>query len=264
MTLKITVLGCGNSTGVPSIGNHWGKCDPHEPRNNRLRSSIAVQSKNTTIIVDTGADFRTQMNRADISHVDAVLYTHAHSDHIMGIDDLRMIRIRGQKLVPIYGNAETLGDLTGRFKYLFEGGKSVLYPPVLEAHEIGPQNYGKSMWVGDIDFIPFDQDHGTCRSVGYRFGDFGYSCDIVNLDPPAIEALTGVKTWIVDGAGYHHTDNLVHANLETIYALNEQIGADQVYLSSLTISMDYRTLVNELTDGYAPAYDGLEITVKTA
>ena len=260
MSLKITILGCGNSTGVPSIGNHWGKCDPHEPRNNRLRSSIAVQSESTTIIVDTGPDFRAQMNRADISHLDAVLYTHAHSDHIMGIDDLRMIRIRGNKLVPVYGNAATLADLTGRFKYLFEGGKSVLYPPVLQAHEIRANSYGKSMKVGDIDFIPFDQDHGTCRSVGYRFGDLGYSCDIVNLDKAAITTLAGIKTWIVDGAGYHHQDNVVHANLETIYRLNEKIGAAQVYLSSLTLAMDYQTLVNELPDGYAPAYDGLKIT----
>ncbi|MCB1720796.1 MAG: MBL fold metallo-hydrolase [Rhodospirillales bacterium] len=257
--LTITVLGCGNSSGVPAIGNHWGDCDPSEPKNRRTRSSIAVQSKNTTLIIDTGPDFRTQLNREDIGHIDAVLYTHSHSDHTDGINDLRIFRFRSQKLVPIYGNKETLSDLHRRFDFLFEGGKIQLYPPILESHEFGKAHFEKPKTIGDITFTPFIQDHGSIETVGYRFGDCAYSLDMHDLNARAVETLRGIKTWIVDAAAYNQENNAVHANLKTIYRLNEKIGASEVILSSLSLHMDYKILLNELPEGFKPAYDGLKL-----
>ena len=256
--LTITVLGCGNSTGVPSIGNYWGACDPNEPKNTRTRSSIAVQTADTTIIIDTGPNFREQINREDIRKIDGVFYTHAHSDHVNGIDELRVIRFRNDGLVPVFLNEETYENLKSRFHYMFDGGKIDLYPPILEPNVFKSADYGHVQRFYDIEFIPFIQDHGTIESVGYRFGDFAYSVDMLNLDDAAIQTLQGIKTWIVDCAAYKKP-NAVHAGIDRIYELNDKIGAETVILSSLSLGMDYQTLCKELKDGYVPAYDGMKV-----
>ena len=260
MSLTLTILGCGNSSGVPAIGNYWGKCDPTEPRNNRMRASACVQRENTTLIIDTGPDFKQQINRADnIHNIDAVLYTHAHSDHINGIDELRGVYFRNQALVPIYGDESTISELKRRYEYLFQGGKLDIYPPILQETAFKAKDYGQNHQIGDISFTPFLQDHGSCQSVGYRFGDLAYSTDMLDLDETAVETLKGIKTWIVDGCGYHNEDNVAHANLKTLYKLNEQISAEQIYLTSLSLLMDYKTMIDELPEGYEPAYDGLSL-----
>ena len=256
--LKITIMGCGNSSGTPSIGNHWGNCDPHEPRNLRTRPSVAVQSEDTTIVIDTGTDFREQINRTDIKAVDAVLYTHSHGDHIHGIDELRVFRYRFGSYVPIYGNRVSIEELQERFSYLFVE-RAAIYPKVLEPHIIENKDFCHPMTVGDITCIPYEQDHGTCKSLGYRFGDTAYSTDMVDMDHASIETLKGIKCWIVDAAAYKLEKNPVHANLKKIYELNEIIEAEQVYITHLSNQMDYQTMIKELPEGYAPAYDGLEL-----
>lgn len=258
MKAKVTILGCGNSTGVPAIGNYWGECDPDEPKNCRFRSSILLETEKTKIVVDTGPDFRQQLTRENIHTIDAALITHAHGDHINGMDELRIITYRNKNLTPLYADAVTLKNLKLRFPYLFEGGNHALYPKVIDSQLVVS---GEPFKVNEIPVLPFEQDHGSCLSTGYRFGDFGYSVDMVQLDDAAVEALKGVKIWVVDCAAYNHIDNVVHANLETVYALNEKIGAEQVYLSSLTLGMDYQTLIKELKPGYAPAYDGLSFSI---
>ena len=256
--LEITILGCGNSTGVPAIGNFWGNCDPNEPKNIRTRSSIAVKSKNTTIIIDTGPDFRAQMNRENISDLDAVLYTHHHNDHVLGMDELRVLKFRNKKdKIPIYANPETIADIEIRFEYLFKGGAHTIYPPILETNIITIDAHGKTMSVGDIAFIPFEQDHGSCTSLGYRFGNFAYSVDILNLDIQAVTTLKGIKTWLVDCAAYKDNNNAVHASINKIITLNEHIEAPKVILTSLSLVADYQTLLKELPEGYEPAYDGM-------
>lgn len=256
MSVKITILGCGGSAGVPAIGNYWGACDPNELKNRRTRSSIAVQSATTTLIVDTGPDFKEQINRENIQNVDAVLYTHHHADHVNGVEDLRGFVFRAQTQMPLYMNKLTHEELKVRFAYLFDGGGE-LYPPVVNGRVF--ENYLKPHTIDDIEFTPFIMDHGTCESIGYLFENTAYCVDMVDLDDQAIETIKGVKNWVVDAAGYHMEQNKVHANLKKIYALNEQIGAQNVYLTSLTLGMDHQTLLSELPDGYKPAYDGLII-----
>jgi phosphoribosyl 1,2-cyclic phosphate phosphodiesterase len=256
--LKFTILGCGNSTGVPAIGNVWGACDPNEPKNRRTRPCFLVQSDTTTLIIDTGPDIKEQANRENITKLDAVMYTHGHGDHVHGIDEMRVFVHKQKQNLPLYTNHETLIELKRRFYYLFDGGMEKIYPPIFVSHELD-EHYGKQMRIGDIDFIPFPQHHGHVVSVGFRFGDLAYSTDIKSLPPESIDILKGVKTWIVDAAGYHQENNPVHANLNEIYAMNEQIGADKVYLTSLSLAMDYQTLLNELPDGYEPAYDGQKL-----
>ena len=258
--LEITVLGCGNSTGVPAIGNYWGACDPNEPKNRRTRASIAVKSATTTIIIDTGPDFREQCNRENIADVDAVLYTHHHSDHVMGIDELRVLKFRNQKdCIPIYLSMDTLEDLETRFTYLFKGGNHKLYPPIVQTNIIPLDGYGKIHKIGDIEFIPFEQDHGSCTSLGYRFGDFAYSVDILNLDETAIQTLQGIKTWMVDCAAYKDDNNAVHASIDKIKALNERVGARNIHLTCLSLAADYKTCKDELPNHISPSYDSQKI-----
>ena len=256
MTLTFTVLGCGNSTGVPAAGNYWGKCDAHEPKNIRTRPSLLVQSDNTHIVIDTGADFSLQTTRANVNAIDAVLYTHSHGDHVHGIDDLKIYsKVQSDGILPVYTNHETILELKRRFYYLFEGGNESIYQPMLNAYALNDQ-YGRAVTIGDISFIPFEQIHGSVHSVGYRFGDLAYSTDMKQLSNESIRTLRGVKTWIVDSAGYHQDNNPVHASLKEIYALNDMIQAEEVYLTSLSLAMDYQTLCDELPEGYYPLYDG--------
>tara|TARA_B100001989_G_C24548849_1_gene472813 strand:- start:3454 stop:4254 length:801 start_codon:yes stop_codon:yes gene_type:complete len=261
--LKITILGCGNSSGVPSVGNYWGNCDPNEPKNRRTRCSLAVQSKSTTIIIDTGPNFQDQMNAHNITGLDYVLYTHHHSDHINGIDDLRPLYFRGgREEINILTSRESLSELEKRFHYLFTGGNNAeFYPPILKGHAFQPQNYHHVNRLGDIEFIPYEMDHGTCMAVGYRFGDISYSLDMKELSDEALETIKGSKIWIVDGAAYKNPNNAVHADLESLYRYNEIVQAEQVYVSCLSPQMDYRTLQEELPQGFYPAYDGLSFVV---
>lgn len=255
--LKITVLGCGGSAGVPAAGNYWGTCDPNEPKNRRNRCSLAVQSNTANLIIDTGPDFRYQINQADIRDITAVLYTHYHGDHVDGIGDLRGFRFRSKQLVPIYLDQDTLDVFNSNLPHLMGDSGHDVYPQILDPNVITDECYGKPKNIHDVKFVPFLQDHDTCNTVGYRFGDFAYSVDVIRLEKPALETLKGVKTWMVDSTGYHQTDNKVHINLQQIYAYNEIIQAERVILTSLSLGMDYQTLISELPDGYEPAYDGM-------
>ncbi len=254
MSITLTILGCGNSEGTPSIGNNWAECDPSEPKNRRLRPSVAVQSREATLIIDTGPDFKEQVNAHNINQIDAIFYTHPHGDHINGIDELRVWSKLNKTSIDVYGLDETLTDIKKRFDYHFIE-KSPLYPAVLNAHVIS--SFAQEMTIADISFIPFLQDHGTCQSLGFRFGDIAYSTDLVDLSNDSIEILKGIKTWIVDGAGNNWNENPAHLSLERVVELNKQVGAEQVYITHLTRYMDYQTLMGSLPEGFAPAYDGL-------
>ena len=259
MSLKITILGCGNSSGVPAIGNYWGTCDPEEPKNRRFKCSLAVQSEQSTIVLDTGADFRSQLNMFDITSLDGVFYTHEHSDHCHGIDDLRSFFFRnGRNPIPVFGRDSALNDIKERFGYLFEGGNhAYFYPVILNDTAFMPEQFGQAQRFQDIKYIPFEMDHATCTSVGYRFDDISYCVDMKRLDQKALDVIKGSRVWIVDGAGYENPDNDVHACLSQIYEYNEYVKAKEVYITCLSSMMDYQTLLNELPSGYFPAYDGL-------
>jgi len=262
MSLTFTILGCGNSAGVPTLGNYWGQCDPAEPKNIRSRASALVQSDSgTTLVIDTGADFRIQANEAGLTGLDAVLYTHAHGDHVYGIDDLRVLRNRTKQYINIYGNQATIDEIRERFAYMFIEQYGGIYPRVLEPHVIPAGAYNQIMQIGDIEFTPFEQEHGTCKSLGFRFGDLAYSTDMVDLDQAALETLRGIKTWIVDGAGYKMEKNMVHATLKQVDSLCDIIQPETVYLTHLSPAMDYQTLLKETPDHVFPAYDGLQIRV---
>ena len=254
---KITVLGSGGSGGVPYAGNVWGKCDPNNPKNQRLRPSIFVQQGDTNIVIDTGPDFRQQINRIGFTGmITAVLYTHAHVDHILGIDDLRAFYVRNEKKpIPIYATEETTGHLNTRFDYIFNQ-LHPIYPPT-----VTPYILPETLKIGDLEFQAINQIHGDMETIGFRIGDFAYCTDVSELSPESLEKLKGVKTWIV-GAFYSSEGQINHAGIDKVTAWIDIIKPEMTYLTHLTAAADYDTMCRELPSHIRPAYDGLELIIE--
>lgn len=260
MGAKLIILGCGGSAGVPAIGNWWGNCDPNEPRNIRTRPSVCIMSNNALVIIDAGPDFQAQMNRENLGCPDALVITHAHSDHINGIDEFRTLQRLHKRKFPLHALPETMDMLYKRLDYMFKTSEDGFYPSVFDAALIEPL---KPLVIGDITIQPFIQGHGSIQSLGLRVGSVAYCTDVKTLNATALEILRGVDVWIVDAAGHNSQTNPVHLGVQEIIDINTQfIGAEKVYLTHLPPSMDYQTLIHELPKGYEPAWDGLQIDIK--
>lgn len=253
--MKITVLGCGGSGGVPTVAGDWGACDPDEPRNNRTRSSILVEEGTTTLLIDTSPDLRSQLLRAKPAQISAILYTHCHADHVHGFDDIRYLNIKQNRAMDIYGDAPTLTELQQRFSYAFEPREiGKFYRPSVVPHVIdGPFR------IGTITVRPFIQDHGYSQSFGFRFGRFAYSTDVKNLDTAAFEVLEGVTCWIVDAV--REEPHPVHSHVAQTLDWIARIKPRQAYITHMNNSLDYARLAAKLPPQVAPAFDGLEITL---
>ncbi|NBX67059.1 MAG: MBL fold metallo-hydrolase [Proteobacteria bacterium] len=256
----VKILGCGGSGGVPLVTNHWGACDPSNPKNRRMRASIAIEQNGKTIVIDTGPDFREQTIKCGIKKIDAVLYTHGHSDHTNGIDELRYVSILAKQKVPIWADDGTMQELQSRFAHIFIASADGVYDQVVTPHVFAHDHYGKPLDILGVPVIPFWQKHGTNgRSLGFRFGDFAYSTDVSGLDDAAFETLKGIQTWIVDCAQFGSDFTVVHANFDMVKAWNDRVGAARVILTHLTPRVDYAETLAKLPKGYEPAYDGLTL-----
>ncbi|MFM9862644.1 MAG: MBL fold metallo-hydrolase [Micropepsaceae bacterium] len=264
--LKVTILGCGSSGGVPRLGGaggagEWGACDPDEPKNRRRRCSILVERGATRLLVDTSPDMREQLLSAHISKLDAVLITHDHADQLHGFDDLRMIAQNIMRRVDVYAAPEAMRAMKHRFGYCFKDGERGGYPAIIEDHTI--DRPFRSFAIGDagdaIRVQTFDQDHGTMVSQGFRFGPLAYSSDVVSLDDAAFEVLSGVECWIVDALRYraHPT----HAHVEKTLSWIERVRPKRAILTNLHTDLDYQTLRRTLPDGVEPAFDGMTISL---
>lgn len=252
--MKVRILGCGTSTGVPKIGNHWGECDPNEPRNARLRSSIMVESAGERVLVDCGPDLRRQLLTAEVARLEAVIATHDHGDHVHGIDELRPVaQVLGHP-VPLLGRADTLASLRERFAYAFA--RSEFYRPIVEGREIGDE-----LRFGDAMARFVDQPHGTTTSLGVRFDEAdksaAYAIDFSNLTDEMAQLYKGVDVWIADCLT--RRPHPTHAHLNQVLGWARELRVGQLYLTHMGNGLDYRTLVAELPDWAAPAHDGLEI-----
>ena len=256
---KLTILGCGGSGGTPLAGNKWLDCDPQEPKNRRLRSSVAIQYENKTLQIDTGPDFRQQINTYGITNIEAVIYTHSHADHINGIDELRYLNAFERDTMPIYAAPDTMDELQRRFDYMFRESSDGLYKQVVQPHIMGADMFDRPVTIAGCPVVMTMQDHGRMTSIGFKIGNIGYSTDVSGLSDTALNTLRGVETWIVDCGQYGSDFVYAHPNLDVVMGWNDVVGAQRVILTHLTPRADYRALCDALPQGYEPAYDGMEI-----
>jgi phosphoribosyl 1,2-cyclic phosphate phosphodiesterase len=234
----------------------WGKCDPAEPKNFRSRSSIVVESTdNKALLVDTTPDLRRQLLACRIQRIDGILFTHAHADHIAGLDEVRILnRIRGQPLDAV-GTAQTLAELTERFGYAFQPWKGGgFYKPALVPRVAAP---GDCVQIAGMDVTLFDQDHGFARSLGIRIGKFAYSTDVVALDEAAFAALNGIEIWLVDC--FQRARHPTHASLALVSQWAARLRPRRTVLTHMGPDMDWSWLRQNLPPGLEPAFDGLVI-----
>ena len=254
--MKVRILGCGTSTGVPKIGNEWGQCDPSEPRNARLRTSLLVESEGERMLVDCGPDLRQQLLAAEVKELAGVIVTHAHGDHCHGIDELRPVSQAIGGPVPIHARSEVLDELQLRFDYAFA--QSDFYRPIAAACPL----------VGDIRFGStrarfVDQPHGGPISLGIRFDEgrrsVGYAVDFSELSDDMASLYEGVDVWIADCLT--RQPHPTHMHLDGVLSAARDLKVGHVDLVHMGNGLDYRSLVAELPDWAEPGYDGLEFTV---
>jgi phosphoribosyl 1,2-cyclic phosphate phosphodiesterase len=263
MTLTVTILGCGTSGGVPRVGNHWGACDPSNPKNRRRRCSVLVQREGgegiTNVLVDSSPDLREQLLDTGVGWLDGVLYTHDHADHTHGIDDLRMISYNMRKRVAVYHDEATGRSLKERFAYCFDTPRKTEYPPILESHVIKPGEPVRIQGAGGVvEALPFRQQHGSGETLGFRFGGIAYSPDVSDLPEQTLMLLENLDVWIIDALRY--TRHPSHFSVEEALAWIARVKPKRAVLTHMHVDLDYEALARELPEGVEPGYDGMVLT----
>lgn len=254
--MRVTFLGTGTSTGVPVVGCHCRVCISSDPRNHRLRQSVVIEAAGQHFLIDTTPDLRLQLLRHPIPRLDFILYTHSHSDHLMGLDDIRPFNFRQRETIHAFASAPTAKAVRRAFSYIWDmssqigGGK-----PQLELHEVdGP------FQVGGIEIIPIPVAHGDWTILGFRIGRFAYITDTNGVPDSSIHLLEGIDTLALDGlrpAPPHPT----HFTIAEAVACARAIGARETYLIHLTHEVDHEEVQATLPDGVHLAWDGMELNI---
>jgi phosphoribosyl 1,2-cyclic phosphate phosphodiesterase len=258
--VKVVLLGTGGSAGVPFIGGtdgtgNWGACDPGEPRNRRTRTSIVVESDTgERLLVDTSPDMRSQLLDCRVPRIDAVLFTHAHADHVVGLDDVRMLNRIVDRPLDAFATRPTLDELGRRFGYAFRPWQPPgFFRPVLVPREV---NAGEMVEAAGMNVQLFEQNHGFVTSLGLRIGGFGYSTDVVGLDDAAFNALEGVDTWVV-GCFLRKGPHKTHADLAQVLAWHDRVRPRRTVLTHMGNDMDWAWMRANLPDGIEAGHDGM-------
>jgi phosphoribosyl 1,2-cyclic phosphate phosphodiesterase len=262
VTLTFTILGCGSSGGVPRPVLGWGDCNPNNPKNRRRRTSLLVEKHGssgvTRILVDTSPDLREQLLdlETDVDWLDAVFYTHEHADHTHGIDDLRSFFIKRRRRVDVYLDEPTGAVMRARFGYCFETPPGSEYPPIVTEHRL---TAGVPLTIqgegGPITALPYLQQHGDIASLGFRFGQMAYSCDVKNFPPETLPALAGLDVWIVDALRYRPHPS--HFSLDDALHWIERVKPRRAILTNLHTDFDYDALRASLPAHIEPAFDNM-------
>lgn len=261
--LRFTILGCGSSPGTPRITGDWGGCDPANPKNRRTRCAAMIEritdaGERTTIVIDTGPDFRTQMLAAGVKRLDAVIYTHPHADHIHGIDDLRGYVIEQRHLIDIYGDMLTLERLREGFHYCFETPPGSKYPPIVRANTI---DHDRELVIdgrgGPITLLPLPQIHGDIVSLGFRIGALAYCPDVSAFPTETAAQLHGLDWLIIDALQYKPHPS--HFSLGEALAWIERLKPQNAVLTHMHVPLDHDVVARETPDNVSPAFDGMVI-----
>ena len=249
-SIKIQLLGTGTSTGIPMIGCQCQVCKSLNPKDNRLRSSILVQSATTTLVVDTTPDFRYQMLRTNTTHLDAVVYTHPHKDHMAGLDDIRAFNFFSQKQMDIYANSLTEEAVRRDFYYAFAETK---YPGVPELNLITIDE--TPFFIGDIPVQPILVYHHKMPVYGYRFGDFTYITDANRIEPEQLEKIRGSKVLVLNAL--RKEDHISHLTLQEAIDIAMELAIPEVYFTHISHQLGLNDLINqELPAHIKLAFDG--------
>jgi phosphoribosyl 1,2-cyclic phosphate phosphodiesterase len=255
---RITVLGSGTSVGVPMIGCTCDVCTSTDPRDQRLRPSILVSYGDRHIVIDTPPDFRTQALRARIPHVDAILFTHSHADHVMGLDDVRPFNFRHKTPIPVYAAEPTMQALHRCFPYVFDDIKRESSVPKLDPHVIGAEPID----LFGMEFRPIPILHGSQTILGYRFGNAAYLTDHSAIPEASLELLQGLDVLFLDALRYkpHPTHSTVDQSIHTVECLRPR----RAFFTHICHDLAHEHAESLLPAGIRLAFDGLEIEVEGA
>jgi phosphoribosyl 1,2-cyclic phosphate phosphodiesterase len=254
--IRITVLGSGTSVGVPTIGCHCDVCASTDPRDNRLRPSILVSFEDRNILIDATPDFRAQALRARISHLDAIVFTHAHADHIMGLDDVRPFNFRQKGPIPIYGSEETLASIQRVFQYIFDGARKESNIPKLDPRPLA----GQAVDLFGLPFLPVPILHGSQTIQGFRFGRAAYLTDHSAIPEASMDQLRDLDVLFLDALRYkpHPTHSTVDRSVKTVEALAPR----RAFFTHICHDLRHARAESLLPPNIRLAYDGLEILVE--
>jgi phosphoribosyl 1,2-cyclic phosphate phosphodiesterase len=254
--MKVVMLGSGTSQGVPIIGCKCETCTSENPKDKRLRVSAFVETDGTKILIDTSIDFRQQLLRADVSDLDAILFTHHHVDHIFGLDDLRQINQRHKKFVDIYGNKMTLDEIKVTFRYaLDEELISYMAVPMMNFNYLENSDFQ----VKNVKVTPVEVWHGRIKIFGYRIGKFAYITDCSSIPETEMEKLFGLDLLILNAL--RHAPHPTHFNLEQAVEIAQKVKAKQTYFTHITHDINHDKTNAVLPPGIELGYDGLEINL---
>ena len=259
---RFTILGCGSSGGVPRLPGLWGDCDPENPKNRRRRCSMLVErigaEGTTTVLIDTSPDLRSQLLDTGTGRLDGVIYTHAHADHVHGIDDLRMIVFNMRARLPVWADGPTQASLLSRFSYAFVQPEGSPYPPILDLHTLDGATEVTGPG-GPITFHPFEVNHGAIDALGFRIGGLAYVPDVAEIPEAVWPMLDGLDIWVVDAL--RREPHPTHAHLAKTLEWIERAGPKRAVLTNMHFDLDYATVAAETPDHITPAYDLMQLTL---
>jgi len=248
--MKITILGSGTSTGVPMVGCECPVCSSVDPKDKRTRASLLIRHDGRSILIDTSSDLRQQVLRERVGKIDAVFFTHAHADHVNGIDDLRGFYFLHKEIIPCYASRSSLDTLQSGFAYIFHEQENSGYTPLLTPHEAST-----AFELFGLNVTPVPLLHGRTTALGYRIGDFAYLTDCSAIPDSSLQLLVGVELLIIDGLRW--TGHPFHYNIDGAIAATGCLNAARVILTHLTHEVSYSE-GNKLPPGFEFAFDGME------
>ena len=248
--MKITILGCGPSWGMPSLINGFGPANPKVAKNIRTRSSILIEDKGLRLLIDTDPEIREQLLKIGTPKIHAICYTHAHYDHMGGAEEIGMLARERQEIFHIYGRQKDIISFKHRMPYIFQTEDKHL----IKTHYIRPY---QKFQIEHLEILPIPQHHASCGSIGFRIGDLAYCTDVKAIDPKGWQCLRGIKTWILGCVTTTENPRWVH--LAEALKWIKKIHPECTYLTHLGPTMDYPELKRNLPKNIIPCYDGMVI-----